>query len=175
MNGLNAHVRLDCVYLSVEIVSAYVSNNSVPPTALAGILADVYAVVTTLFKLESGSETRKDRERLTPAQIKKSITPDGLLSFEDGKRYKTLKRHLRACGLSPSTYRVKHGLPDDYPMVCANYSAERSELARSYGLGRIRPASPNAQTAPNVQKSGKAELMATKKRIGRPRKAAAIE
>ena len=78
-------------------------------------------------------------EKATPAEIKRSITPDALISFIDGKPYKTLKRHLTGHGLDPQSYRLRYGLPADYPMVATNYAAQRSELAKSLGLGRARP------------------------------------
>ncbi|RYF12465.1 MAG: MucR family transcriptional regulator, partial [Oxalobacteraceae bacterium] len=83
-------------------------------------------------------------EKPTPAQVKKSITPDALISFEDGKPYKTLRRHLSLRGLSAEAYRAKYGLPADYPMTCTSYSAQRSELARSLGLGNYRKAAAKA-------------------------------
>jgi predicted transcriptional regulator len=84
-----------------------------------------------------GKPVQKEPEKPTPpVPIKKSITPDYLISLEDGKRYKSLKRHLAGRGLTPEQYREKWGLPWDYPMVAPTYSAQRSELARSLGLGR---------------------------------------
>ena len=84
-------------------------------------------------------------EKPTAAQIKKSVTHDGIISFEDGKTYKTMRRHLTLRGLTPEAYRAKYGLPADYPMTSAAYSAQRSELARSLGLGNMRrKAAPKA-------------------------------
>jgi predicted transcriptional regulator len=104
-------------------------------------------------------------EKMGPAQIRKSITHEALISFEDGKPYKTLKRHLTGLGLTPETYRAKWGLPGDYPLVAASYSERRSALARSIGLGyRRRDAAPKA-AAPS-------ETLAEKpKRARRSRKA----
>jgi predicted transcriptional regulator len=82
-----------------------------------------------------------EEEPLTPAvPVRRSITPDFLISLEDGKRYKTLKRHLAGLGLTPEAYRRKWGLADHYPMVAPNYSATRSALAKAAGLGRKPPA-----------------------------------
>jgi predicted transcriptional regulator len=81
-------------------------------------------------------------EKPTASQIRKSITPDALISFIDGKAYKTLKRHLSANGFDPHSYRERYGLPRDYPLVVPSYAAQRSELARAIGLGR-----PGAQAA----------------------------
>lgn len=126
------------IELAVEIVAAYVSNNSVPAAGLADLIASVHGALTGLGVDAGPTESKVDKA--TTAQIKKSITPDALISFEDGKGYKTLKRHLTLRGLSPEAYRAKHGLPPDYPMTSASYSAQRSELARSLGLGQQRRA-----------------------------------
>jgi predicted transcriptional regulator len=104
-------------------------------------------------------------EKPSAAQIKKSITADSLISFEDGKPYKTLRRHLTIRGLTPEAYREKYGLSRDYPMTSATYSAQRSELARSLGLGNHRKA---AATAAEPDET----VSETPKRRGRPPKAA---
>jgi predicted transcriptional regulator len=85
---------------------------------------------------------------LTSGQIRKSITPDGLISFEDGKSYKTLKRHLSVRGMTIADYKSKWGLPKDYPAVAPSYSAHRSQLARSIGLGQAVKAPPPAPKPP---------------------------
>lgn len=127
---------VDYIDMTADIVSAYVSTNSVRPADIGELIASVHQ---TLKGLSGPAIPAADHvEKPTPAQIKKSISPDALISFEDGKPYKTLRRHLTLRGLSPETYRVKHGLPHDYPMTCASYSAQRSELARSLGLGNSR-------------------------------------
>ncbi|WP_246691714.1 MucR family transcriptional regulator [Methylobacterium sp. WL12] len=90
-------------------------------------------------------------EKPTTAQIRKSVTPDALISFEDGKSYKTLKRHLTLRGLTPEGYRAKYGLASDYPMTTANYSAQRSALAHALGLGQQRrKIAPEATDAPQA-------------------------
>jgi predicted transcriptional regulator len=81
-----------------------------------------------------------------PVSIKKSVTPDYLISLEDGRQYKSLKRHLSGRGLTPDEYRAKWGLPRQYPMVAPNYAAQRSELAKSLGLGRKREAAPEVKS-----------------------------
>ena len=103
-------------------------------------------------------------EKLTPAQIKKSISHDALISFEDGKPYKTLRRHLTLRGFTPEAYRAKWGLPPDYPMTAQGYSAQRSELARSLSLGQLRRRPP--ETVPNPAAK-------PPKKRGRPRKGVA--
>jgi predicted transcriptional regulator len=121
--------------LAGEIVSAYVSNNSLPVAELPALIASVHGALNGLA--DGTSQARAEEvEKATPAQIRRSITPDALISFIDGKPYKTLKRHLTGHGLDPYGYRERYGLPKDYPMVAASYAAQRSELARAIGLGR---------------------------------------
>jgi predicted transcriptional regulator len=119
------------VALTSKVVSAYVSNNSVRPVDVPELLSSVHAALTGLGK-SSGTEA-PPAQKLTPAQIRKSITHDALISFEDGKLYKTLRRHLTIRGLTPEAYREKWGLPRDYPMTAASYSEARSALANTNG------------------------------------------
>ncbi|WP_147029101.1 MucR family transcriptional regulator [Methylobacterium oxalidis] len=123
------------VDLTAEIVSAYVSNNSVPAAELPALLASVHGMLKGLASCTSWASA-EEVEKPTPAQIRKSVTPDALISFIDGKPYKALKRHLTRHGLDPYSYRQRYGLPNDYPMVAAAYAAQRSELAKATGLGR---------------------------------------
>jgi predicted transcriptional regulator len=125
---------LDFASITADIVSSYVANNSVHRGDLPTVIASVHAALLSLTtpKLE-------ESEKPQPAvSIRKSITPDFLISLEDGKKYKTIKRHLGKLGLTAEEYRAKWGLPADYPMVAPNYAAKRSELARSSGLGQQR-------------------------------------
>ena len=124
----------DYTTLSADIVSAYVSKNSVRPSDLPDLIASVHSALQALNVPQQAAPEKRE----PPVSIKKSITPDHLISLEDGKRYKSLKRHLRGRGLTPDEYRQKWGLPHDYPMVAANYAKQRSELAKSLGLGQIR-------------------------------------
>jgi predicted transcriptional regulator len=162
------------IELTAELVAAYVSNNSVPVSALPELLSSVHAAISGLANGSSGAPEEDKIEKPTPAQIKKSITPDHLISFEDGKPYKTLRRHLTLRGLSPEAYRAKYGLSPDYPMTSATYSAQRSELARSLGLGQQRnKAAMAVSAAPEETVSKKAPPASEKpKKAGRPRKAA---
>ncbi len=123
------------IELAADIVSAFVTNNSVTTADLPALISNVHTALRNL-----GSPAAKQEEaKPTPAvPIKKSVTPDFLISLEDGKRYKSLRRHLTSRGLTPEQYREKWGLPRDYPMVAPNYAAKRSELARSMGLGQKR-------------------------------------
>ncbi|WCS27812.1 MucR family transcriptional regulator [Methylobacterium sp. NMS14P] len=117
---------------TVNIVANYVRLNHVPAAELPGLIRSVHA---TLAGLSGAAPVEAAAESLTPAQIRKSITPDALISFIDGKPYKTLKRHLTKHGLDARSYREQFGLPADYPMVCASYSAARATLAKQMGLG----------------------------------------
>ena len=122
------------VSLAADIVSAFVANNSLARTELASLIASVHGALSGL-----GRPVAPDPERSTPpVPIKKSVTPDFLISLEDGKQYKSLKRHLRGRGLTPEQYRERWGLPWDYPMVAPNYAKQRSELATRMGLGQKR-------------------------------------
>lgn len=116
-----------------DIVSAYVSNNPIQSGELPELIRSVH---TTLRELQTSSEQPAAPE---PAvSIKKSITDDFLICLEDGKKFKSLKRHLRSkYGMSPAEYREKWGLPYDYPMVAPSYARKRSALAKEMGLGKL--------------------------------------
>ncbi len=124
--------------LAADIVSAYVSNNSVPQADLPAL---IHSVHTALSKATQGV-TEASKEEFTPAvPIKKSITPDYLICLDDGKKFKSLKRHLRtAYNRTPEEYRARWNLPSDYPMVAPNYAQARSALAKSMGRGHKRAA-----------------------------------
>ncbi len=124
------------VGLTASIVSAYVSNNSV---AAADIPALINQVHTALMRVSTG-QAEASSEPLKPAvPVKKSIQPDFIVCLEDGKKFKSLKRHLRTqYGMTPESYREKWGLALDYPMVAPNYAAARSQLAKQMGLGQQR-------------------------------------
>ncbi|MCJ2092808.1 MucR family transcriptional regulator [Methylobacterium sp. J-072] len=125
--------------LAAEIVSAYVSNNPVPPAELPGLIGRVHEAVSGLATAGGSGATASDVtvEKPSAAQIRKSIRDDGLTSFIDGRTYKTLKRHLTGHGLDPRGYRERYGLPSDYPMVAPSYAEQRSQLAKAIGLGRV--------------------------------------
>ncbi|HEV7443676.1 MAG TPA: MucR family transcriptional regulator, partial [Steroidobacteraceae bacterium] len=133
------------IALAADVVSAYVSNNSVSVSELPGLIASVHA---TLTGMSNGPvSTEPEVEKPTPSQIRKSIMPDALISFIDGKPYQTLKRHLAGHGFDPYSYRDRYGLPRNYPMVAANYAAQRSALAKSFGLGQIGSQQADASKA----------------------------
>jgi predicted transcriptional regulator len=123
----------DKVSLSADIVAAYVSYNSVPPGGLPALIQSVHMALTSLGAVEAVPEP----VALVPAvSIRRSITPEYLICLDDGKRFKSLRRHLKSHGLTPEQYRQKWGLPQSYPMVAPNYAAARSALAKKLGLGR---------------------------------------
>jgi predicted transcriptional regulator len=128
--------KTNLVALTADIISAYVSNNAVGREDLPTIIADVHEALSKASHRASGAE----REELKPAvSPKKSIHDDYLICLEDGKKFKSLKRHLRThYDLSPEEYREKWGLPHDYPMVAPNYAAARSHLAKQMGLGKAK-------------------------------------
>jgi len=125
------------IELTASIVSAYVSNNLVPSAELPALIGQVHSALT---RVSSGGAEALG-EGLKPAiPIKKSITSDYIICLEDGKKFKSLKRHLRTqYNLTPEQYREKWGLGSDYPMVAPNYAAARSRLAKQMGLGQQRP------------------------------------
>jgi predicted transcriptional regulator len=133
----------DPIMLTADVVAAYVSNNNVPVADLPNLISQVHKALTQTTQPQAAPEPA-----LVPAvSIKKSVTPNYLISLEDGKQYKSLKRHLNTRGMTPDEYRAKWGLPKDYPMVAASYSEQRSNLAKTLGLGR-KAAAPASVEAP---------------------------
>jgi predicted transcriptional regulator len=123
-------LQLDC---TATIVAAHVRNNSVGPDEVPKLIRDVHATLAQLETGEAGSPT----EQQPAVPIKKSITPDYLICLEDGKKFRTLKLHLKkAYGMTPQQYREKWGLSPIYPMVAPNYAKERSRIAKQIGLGQ---------------------------------------
>lgn len=135
MDNDQSNLDINFVELTAEVVAAYVMHNSVHKGDMPELIASVHASLTGLGQPKPAPEA----ERPVPAvPIKKSVNPDYLISLEDGQRYKSLKRHLNGRGLTPEQYREKWGLSPDYPMVAPNYAKQRSDLAKSMGLGRQR-------------------------------------
>ena len=134
MSGTLQATDNDLIDLSADIVCAYVSHNALSVTDLPKLIADVHSALRGL----GANAVAEPAEELKPAvPVKKSIAADYIICLEDGKKFKSLKRHLRThYNLSPEEYREKWGLPADYPMVAPNYSATRSRLAKDNGLGR---------------------------------------
>ena len=132
--------------LTADIVSAYVSNNNVRPEELGSLISDVHSA---LKQAPNGKAEPAPEPQQPAVSIKKSVTPDYLISLENGQKFKSLKRHLmNSYGMTPAEYRAKWGLPSDYPMVAPNYAKSRSELARSMGLGRKAKTETVATPAP---------------------------
>ncbi|KQQ23813.1 MucR family transcriptional regulator [Methylobacterium sp. Leaf123] len=162
----------DHVALVVDIVSAYVGNNSLAVGELPGLITSVHGALAQL----SNKPIEPEEPAPTPAvSIRRSIQQDFLICLEDGKKFKSLKRHLRTrYNLSPDEYRARWNLPDDYPMVAPSYAATRSELARTMGLGQQRRKWP-AKTTTDAASEPAAETNASApRRRGRARTADAV-
>ena len=154
----------DLVQLTADIVSAYVSNNKIGSEALAKLIEDVHGA---LMRAPGDQPVQEPEAREPAVSVRRSVTPDYIVCLEDGKKFKSLKRHLQGeHGLSPEEYRSKWKLTRDYPMVAPNYARARSDLAKSMGLGRKGEAGETA--------SGQADMgePAAPPRRGRPPRAA---
>jgi predicted transcriptional regulator len=125
------------IKLAAEIVAAFVSNNPIPTSELPALIE---AMQIAVGKLATPSESVPSHvEAKAPAvPVRKSITPDFLICLEDGKKFKSMRRHLTQLGLTPEQYREKWNLPSNYPMVAPNYAAQRSAMAKRIGLGQLR-------------------------------------
>ncbi len=138
----------DPIGLTAEIVSAFVANNSLRSAELPALIQSVHA---ELLKIASGAAAAAapEPEAAAPAvSVRKSITPDYLVCLDDGLKFKSLRRHLTVVGMTPEQYRAKWKLPADYPMVAANYAAQRSALAKKIGLGQLRKGGAAAKGKP---------------------------
>lgn len=136
------------IELAADIVAAFVANNNVTTSELPGVIASVY---TSLTKLGGEPEAPPAAPLVPAVPIRKSVTPEAIICLEDGKSFKSLKRHLSSkFGLTPEQYRTKWGLPADYPMVAPAYAEARSALAKSMGLGQQR-----RKTAPKGKRAAK--------------------
>jgi predicted transcriptional regulator len=126
--------KTETIDMTADIVSAYVGNNSVPASELPSLIQNVYAALSAIA---SGEEAKIELPKEPAVSVKKSIANDYLICLEDGRKFKSLKRHLRTkYALSPEEYRAKWNLPKDYPMVAPNYAKARSDLAKQMGLGQ---------------------------------------
>ena len=125
----------DALDMAAEVVAAFVANNSLPTSELPALIQAVHGALTGL---QDRTETSAPQEqaRAPAVSIRSSITPAYLICLDDGKHFKSLKRHLAGLGLTPEQYRAKWKLPPDYPMVAPNYALARSELAKKIGLGQ---------------------------------------
>jgi len=128
--------KQDLVEMAADIVSAYVSANPVAAQDIPGLIRTVHSA---LSEVAGGAPVQTGVSREPAVPVKKSVTADYIICLEDGKKFKSLKRHLRTrYGMTPEEYRAKWGLPHDYPMVAPNYAKERSNLAKRMGLGHTR-------------------------------------
>ncbi|ACA14847.1 transcriptional regulator, MucR family [Methylobacterium sp. 4-46] len=118
--------------LTADIATAYLSRNHLQTGEVPRLIAEIHGALRVA---SHGTPVQEGPPKPTASEIRRSVTPEALISFEDGKPYKTLRRHLTRLGLTPETYRQKWGLPPDYPMTSAEYSKRRSELARALTLG----------------------------------------
>lgn len=136
--------QLGHIDLTAEIVGAYVSHNRLSQAELFHLIGSVHAALRSL-----GGEPKVQPQPLVPAvSIKKSVTPDWIISLEDGRKFKSIRRHLKAAyGITPDEYRRKWGLPHDYPMVAPNYSEARSAMAKTREFGRKKGAVDEAEPA----------------------------
>ena len=147
-----------------QVAAAYFNNSHVTPAEIPAVISQIAGSLAVIGAPPvAAAAEAPEKPKLTPGQIRKSITQDALISFEDNKPYKTLRRHLAVRGLSPDDYRTKWGLPKDYPMVAPAYSEARSNLAKSLGLGsrlgaqaaRTEKASAKDRAAPKRQAKGR--------------------
>ncbi len=153
---------------TADIVAAYVSRNSVPVGDLPALIRSVHDTLSGLGTAPAAEAPAPKREPAVP--IRKSITEDYIVSLEDGRKFKSMKRYLAGLGMTPADYRAKWGLPADYPMVAPAYAAKRSELARAVGLGRKAAAvevAPESEAAPQPEP----EASAPAPKRGRAKKA----
>ena len=134
MDMIGMDEKTEILEMTADIVSAYVGNNTVAASELPGLIASIHAALSQV----SSDVVEAPPEPKEPAvPVRKSITPDYLICLEDGRKFKSLKRHLRTrYDMSPEEYRAKWGLPKDYPMVAPNYAKARSDLAKQMGLGQ---------------------------------------
>lgn len=137
--------------LVADVAAAYFSNSHVAPSDIPVVIAQIAASLEAVGKTgpapsEAGAAD-PSQKKATRGQVAKSITPDALISFEDGRPYKTLRRHLSVRGLTPDQYRSKWGLPDDYPLVAQGYSEQRKALAVKIGLGQKTAKAPGRRGA----------------------------
>lgn len=136
MSENTAHNKDMLIELTADVVAAYVSNNPVPAGELPNLIADVHSALGKVGTASEQAPADKPKPAVNP---KRSVTDDYIICLEDGKKFKSLKRHLMThYGLTPEQYREKWGLDSNYPMVAPNYAAARSRLAKKMGLGRKR-------------------------------------
>ena len=151
---------IDLRKIVADVAAAYFGNSHVTPSEIPAVINQIASSLSVVgVPAPEGTAEIPAQSKLTPAQIRRSITRDALISFEDNKPYKTLRRHLAVRGLSPEEYRAKWGLPKDYPMVAPSYSEARASMARSIGLGSrvtAKSAAPEASESSTTKANAKA-------------------
>jgi predicted transcriptional regulator len=158
---------IDLRRIVADVAAAYFGNSHVTPSDIPMVINQIAVSLSAVGASTPEAAPKIESEpKLTPAQIRKSITDDALISFEDSKPYKTLRRHLAVRGLSPDEYRAKWGLPRDYPMVAPSYSEARARMARSIGLGGRIAAKSAASTSAAAPAKGAARKQAAAAGIG---------
>src|SRR4051794_25584213 len=135
--------------ITADIVSAYLSKNSVRAEDIATLINTVHGALSGMGSSVAAPAAKAE----APMPWKKAVRPDYIISFEDGKHYKSMKRHLTTRGMTPDQYRDKWGLPRDFPMVAASYSARRSEMAKTLGLGQARKGKTGAKKGGGKRKA----------------------
>ncbi|ESW77255.1 MucR family transcriptional regulator [Mesorhizobium sp. C280B] len=152
MTEENNRQNAELMELTADIVAAFVQNNAVPVADLPDLISSVNSALVSLVK-PSVVEQPKQTPAVNP---KKSVFPDHIISLEDGRKFKSMKRHLGLLGMTPDEYRAKWGLARDYPMVAPSYAAQRSELAKASGLGRkVSAKMPTNKKAPTKKAPAK--------------------
>lgn len=161
----------DLIALTIDVVSAFVGQNSLAPEAVPGFIASTHAAIVALKNPPEAASDTAEEEHVPAVSARKSLSSkDFILSMIDGKPYKTLRRHLATHGLTADEYRARYKLPVSYPMVAESYSAHRRDLARKIGLGR-KPGSTAGRAASQEASAGNGDAPAGEGKA--PRKAAA--
>ena len=151
MSEIETPASPDIAVMTTQVVANYVAGNRLAPEELTALIRSVHAALSAAASGSAAEPVVPEVDKPSPARIRKSITDKGLVSFEDGKPYQTLKRHLTGRGMTVAQYKAKWGLPNDYPSTAPAYAAKRSELAKSMGLGR----KPGTKAPPSKKKPGK--------------------
>lgn len=146
--------KSDLIELTAEIAAAYVENNKVEAAELANLISTIHRALAGVGNAAPPAPAEAKKPAKPAAPIRRSVTDDFIICLEDGRKFKSLRRHLRTkYNLSPEDYRAKWGLPKDYPMVAPAYAAERSALAKAMGLGQGGRRPPNPAKKPAAAKA----------------------
>ncbi len=162
MQEVSPGAQFNPIDLTAEIVAAYVANNSVPTADLPSLIGTVHAALDRMSN-PAVAEAPKVEDLKPAVPVKKSVTSEFIICLDDGKMFKSLKRHLTILGMTPQQYREKWNLPKDYPMVAPAYAAQRSKLATSIGLGQNRRRHAVAADAASLEQTIKPKRARAKK------------